>query len=107
MPILVHHPLQDLSSSVIIEVGIDIRKRYTVRIKETLEEEVIFQRVNLRDAKTVGHDASCRRATSRANPYSEFLAGRVYEILYDEEVSGETHRLHDMQLKAYTLVNLF
>ena len=49
MSVFVHHPLQHASSSVVIEVGIDIRQRDTVRIEETLEQQVVFQRVYLGD----------------------------------------------------------
>ena len=48
--IFVHNPLQDLSSTVIIEVGINIRKRDTVRIKETLEQKVVLERVETSNA---------------------------------------------------------
>ena len=42
LAILVHYPLQDLSATVIIEVGIDIREVDTVRVEETLKKQVVF-----------------------------------------------------------------
>ena len=50
MAILVHNPLQHLSSAVVIEVGIDIRQRDTVGVEETFEQQVVLQRVQFRDA---------------------------------------------------------
>ena len=104
--VFVFHPFQHPSASVVVEVGIDIRQRNTVGIEETLEQQVILQRVNLGDAQTVGHHTSCSRATSRPHHHSQLVAGRVDEVLHDEEVARETHRLHDVQLEADAVVDL-
>ena len=48
--ILVLHPFQDTATSVVIEVRINIRQRDTVRIQETLKQQVVLQRVNLGNA---------------------------------------------------------
>ncbi len=53
--VLVHDPPQYLSTAVVVEVGIDIRQVDTVGVEETLKQQVVFQRVNLRDAEAVGH----------------------------------------------------
>ena len=106
MPVLVHHPAQHLAATVIIEVGIDIRQGDTVRVKETLEQQVVLQGVKLRDAQAIGHHAARSAATSRSHPYAELLAGRIDEVLHNKEVPREAHRLHDMQLKADAVVNL-
>ena len=98
--ILVSDPLQHLSASVVVEVGIYIGERYTVGVEETFEEEVVFDRVYLSDAQAVGHSTACRRATSWAYPHAEFLACGVDEVLHYEEVARESHGLHDVQLKV-------
>ena len=54
--ILIHHPSQHLASTIVIEVGINIRQVDTVRIQETLKQQVIFQRVNLGNAQSLSHD---------------------------------------------------
>ena len=53
--ILIHDPPQHLAAAVVVEVGIDIRQVDTVGVEETLKQQVVFQRVNLRDAEAVGH----------------------------------------------------
>ena len=53
-PIFVCDPLQHLASSVVVEVCIYIGEGDAVRVEETFEEQVVFDRVNLRDAKAVG-----------------------------------------------------
>ena len=47
--IFIRYPAQYLATTVIIEVGIDIGEGDTVRIQETLEQEGVFDRVDLGD----------------------------------------------------------
>ena len=61
---------------------------------------------SMRDAETVGHGRSGRRASSRTHRDVQFLARRADEILHDEEVARETHRLHDVQLETQPLLLL-
>ena len=49
MTILIFHPFQHASTTIVIKVGIDIGQRDTVWIQETLKQQVVFQWVNLRD----------------------------------------------------------
>ena len=49
MAVFVFHPLQHTATAVVIEVGIDIGQRDTVRVQETLKQQVVLQRVDLRD----------------------------------------------------------
>ena len=56
--VLVLYPLQHAASAIVVEVGIDIGQRDTVGVQETLEQQIVLQRVNLRNAQTVGHHAS-------------------------------------------------
>ena len=104
--ILLFHPLQHASASVVVEVSIDIGQGDTVGVEETLEQEVVLQRVELGDAQTVGHDASGSRSSSRSHHHAEFIACRVDEVLHDEEVAGETHRLHDVKLEPHSFQDL-
>ena len=104
--VFVHHPLQHLSSAVVVKVGVDIRQGDTVGVEESLEQEVVLQRVDFRDAEAVCHNRPCCRAAPRAHPHPEFLTGGVDEVLHDEEVSGKSHCLHYVQLEPYAFVNL-
>ena len=42
MAIFIHNPSQHPTTSVIVKIGIDIRQIHTIRIKETLEQQVIL-----------------------------------------------------------------
>ena len=100
LAILLRHPVEHTTTAIIIEVDIDIGQRDTVGIQETLEQQVILDGVNLRDAEAVCHSRARSRATTRAYRYIKFLACRADEVLYDKEVTRETHGLHDVQLEA-------
>ena len=74
MSVLVLHPLQHTAAAVVVEIGINIRQGDTVGIEETLEQQVVLQRVNLRDAQAVGHHAAGSRATSGTYHDAQLLA---------------------------------
>ena len=85
--------LNILESSVpafIIEVDVYIRHRDTVRVEETLEQEVILDRVEVGDLETVSHDRTrCRTSTrTYGSPYG---SRGSYKVLDDKEVVRETH----------------
>ena len=54
-PIMLLDILNDTETPFIVKIHIDIRHRYSFRIKETLEKQVIPYRVEVGDSKTVGH----------------------------------------------------
>ena len=91
LAILTTHIVQHFSSTAIFEIGIDIRQRYTVRIEETLEQEVILQRVQIGDLQTVGYYRSGCTTTTRAYRHVQLFARRADEIHHDEEISRKTH----------------
>ena len=106
MSVLILHPFQHLATSIIIKVGIDIRQRDTVRVQETLKQQVVLQGVYLRDTQTIGdHRPGCG-ATTWSHHHPQLVTCRVDEVLHDKKVTRETHRLHDMQLKTDTVVHL-
>ena len=105
MTVFILYPFQHSSTSVIIEVGINIRQRDTVWIEETLKQQVVFQRVDLGDAQTVSHYGTCCRTTSWSHHDIQFITCGVDEVLHYQEVTWETHRFHDVQLKAHTVVH--
>ncbi len=51
LTILFRYPAQYFTASVIIEVHINIRQGNTVRIQETLEQQVVLDRVYLGNAQ--------------------------------------------------------
>ena len=53
--ILIHYPSQHLSTPVVVKIGINIRQIHTVGIQETLEKQVVFQRIYFRNTQAIGH----------------------------------------------------
>ena len=88
--VLLRDPMQDIRATIIVEVHVNIRHRDTVWIEETLEEEVVANRVNVRDAQAIGYG----RSSSRSAPWAyedAHIACRSDEVLHDEEVAWEAH----------------
>ncbi len=98
---------EHISSAIVVEVNIDIGEGDTVWVEESFEQQVVFHRVDLGDAQTVGHAATGGGSTSRAYADSELFACGVDEVLHDKEVAGETHRLHYMEFELYALAQFF
>ena len=105
MSVLVHHPLEHLSTSVVIEVRVDIRQRDTVGIEESLKQQIVLHGVELGDAQAIGHYRTGRRTTSRTYPYAQLLACGVDKVLHDKEVTWEAHCLHDVKFEAYAVIH--
>ena len=99
LAVFLSNPLKHTSASVVVEVNVDIGQGDTVRVKESFEKEVVFDRVDACDFQAVRHGRTCSRSTSWTDPYAEFLTCCTDVVLHDEEVARESHRLHDVKLK--------
>ena len=99
------YPAKHFPTTVIVEVGIDIGEGNSVRIQETLEQQVVFDRVDTGDPQAVGNSRTCCRSTAGADRNTQFFASGTDKVLHDQEVTGETHRLHDMQLEVQPLLD--
>jgi len=104
-PVFFRYPTEYFPAAVIVEVGIDIGEGNTVRIQETFEQQVIFDRVDAGDPQTVGNSRTSCRSTAGTDRNAQFFAGGPDEVLHDQEVTGEPHRLHDVQLEVQPLLD--
>ena len=87
------------------EVDVDVRHRLSPRVQEALEEEVVADRVDVRDLERVGDERSRRRAAP--GPDADPLAlGEGDEVPDDQEVVGEAHLLDRPKLEAQALLEL-
>ena len=105
--IFICHPLEYTSAAVIVEVDIDIGERNTVGIEKTLEEQVVFDGVDVGDAQAIGHGTAGRRSTTGAYGNIELLSCGFDVVLHNQEVAGEAHGLHDVQLELDAGVGFF
>jgi hypothetical protein len=63
-PIAGKHPFENLRALVPGKVDIDIRWVMPAGVEESLEQQVMSNRIDVGDAKAVGHDGGGRRASS-------------------------------------------
>ena len=64
-----------LAAAAIVEVDIDIGGGRALGVQKALEEQVVFQRINIGNGQRVGHERARRRTT--AGPYTDAYRTRV------------------------------
>ncbi len=101
--VLIGAVLQQLVAFVILNVEVDIRHGDTARVQETLEDELEFQRLDRGNAEGVS-DHGARAGTADVIPPVAFLR-LVDEVLHDEEVGVEAHRVDDVQFLLEALAH--
>ena len=89
--------VDDLRAAFEAEIHVDIRHGNSFRVQETLEQELVPHRVQLRDAKGVGNNTSGRRSSSRSD-HDVVVARKFDEIPHDQEVIDVTHRFDRIKL---------
>ena len=100
------HVLDNAVAAFVVKVHVDIRHGYTLRVEETLEQEVVPDRVQVGDAQAVSHGASGGASTTRTYGNTVVL-GPVDEVLYNQEVVREAHSAYGLELEVQTLCLLF
>ena len=86
----------------VLEIHVDIRHRDTVGIEETLEQEVVLDRVEIGDLQAIGDDGTRRGAApgSHEGPHRA-RCGDV--VLHYQEVVREAHAADGLELEVETL----
>ncbi len=85
-----------------VEVHVDVGHRHATRVQESLEEQVVLDRVELGDPQAVRHSTSSGRPAARPDTDPSIL-GVLDEVPHDEEVAGEPHVLDDLELVGQPL----
>ena len=90
LPVLPGHVLDDLLPALVLEIHIDIGHGDTLRIQETLEDEIVTHRVDVGDADAVRDEGARRRASARS--HRDVMGLRIVHIIPDDqEVLDEAH----------------
>ena len=98
------HVLDDLAAADIVKVHIDIRHGHALRIEEALEEQVVLQRIDVRDAENIGDDGACRRTAPR--PHADAHLAAVIDVVPDdEEIAVVAHAMDDAELIVESLLD--
>ena len=97
--------VDNLFTSALLEVDVDIGHLHTFGRKEAFEHEAVRQRIEVGDAHGICHDRTCCRATARTN--ADALAARPFDIfLHDQEVRGESLIDDDLHLVIGLLLHV-
>src|SRR5690606_35090920 len=87
LSVFVYDVPQNVVASFVVEVNIDIGQGNAVGIEETFKEQIVFDRVDVRDANAISNGRS-RRRSAPGSDADAHLARLRSKILDDEEVSG-------------------
>ncbi len=89
--------VDDLLSALVAEVYIEIRHTDALGVQKALEDQVIADGVDIRDAHAVGSNTACAGATSR--PYRDALTFCKIDVVpHNEVVVGIPHGLDHANL---------
>jgi hypothetical protein len=93
------HVLDHAVAALHAEVDVEVRHRDAFGIQEALEQQVVAQRLDVRDAQRVGDQRAGARAASGAHRHA-VIARPADEIRNDQKVAGKAHRADHVELAA-------
>ena len=96
-----HYIINDFLPSFKAKVNINIRHGYTLRIQKTLKKQIILDRIEFRDSKRIGNQASGRRTSSGSN-HDIMITGILDKIPDNQEIIHISHILNCIQLIGKT-----
>ena len=105
--IFIRHPAKYLTTTVIIKVHINIRQRDTVGFEKRSNSKSYWIGSIFVIPRQYATAEPGRRSTSRTYGYTQLLAGSIDKVLHNQEVSGETHSLHDISPKFMRSFHFF
>ena len=100
--VLVGHVADHAIAAADGEVDVDVRHRHALGVEEALEQQVVAERIDVRDLEAVGDDRAGRRASAGAD--RDPVGLRVGdEVPDDQEVGVEAHVADDGELHVGAL----
>jgi hypothetical protein len=94
--------LDDAIAPFHAEVDVEIRHRDALRVQESLEKQVVFERVKISNAEHPGHQRACTGSPARTHG-NLAVARPANEIGDDQEVARETHAADDPEFGLQAL----
>ena len=101
-PVLLGHVVDHPVATVHAEVDVEVGHRHPLRVEETLEQQVIGQRVEVGDLLHISHQGAGARATAGAYRHAVAL-GPLDEVHNDQEVAGKAHLDDDVELEVQAI----
>ena len=96
------HVVDDAVAVGLAEVHVEVGHGHTLGVEETLEQQVVFQRVQVRDLEHVGHQRAGARSAARTHGTAVEL-GPLDEVAHDEEVARKAHLEDGADLELQSL----
>ena len=95
--------VNNLLSSFEAEININIGHGHTLRVQEAFKQQIILDRVNIRDLQRIGNNTSRRRTTPRSH-HDLIGLGIIDKIPHDQEIIHVPHSLDNRKLiiKAFS-----
>ena len=104
-PVHIRHVVDNLIAFFHTEIDVKVGHGNTFRVKETFEQQVKFQRVEVGNFQRIGHQRS--RTGTSPRPYRHTVIFRPLDKLhYDEEVAWKAHLVDNLEFNIQTLVIL-
>ena len=103
--IFVDHVVDDLATTFVVKVDVDVRQAHAVGVQEPLKKKVVLDRVDIGDSDAIGHGRTRGRPTAWPNTHPHFSRGRG-EILDNQKISRIASSLYRFELKVDALPNL-
>ena len=100
LAVLLDHVVDDFLAVAFTEIRVEVGRRHAVRVQKALEQQIVFHRVDVRDAAQVGDDGACAGAAPRANRDAVLLRP-VDEVPHAEEVARVFGAADDRQLEVH------
>ncbi|VWC24279.1 hypothetical protein BTE28158_06003 [Burkholderia territorii] len=97
------HVLDHAIAAVLAEVDVEVGHRHAFRVQESLEQQVVAQRVQIGNAERVRDQRTGARAAARADRHAVVLRP-VDEVGHDQEVAREAHLRDGPALELEPLV---
>ena len=91
-PVALGDVADDLVPAVVGEIDVHVGHRDPLRVQESLEEQAVTHRIDVRDAQAVGRQRARGRAASGPD-HDPLLARVADEVPHDQEVTREAHLL--------------
>ena len=96
VPIFLDDVVDHLSATVHAEIHIDIGHADPLGIQKPLEEEVIVEGIDVRDAQGISHEAAGRRSST--GPHGDATGpGKLNDVPDDQEIARVPHGGDDQQ----------
>ena len=105
-PVFFNHIVNDFLTPLIAEVNINIRHADPLRIQKPLKNQIIADRINIRDFQHIGHNAPGSRSSPRT--HHNFILLRVIDkIPYNQKIFHIPHLFNGGKLVVQPLLQAF